>query len=111
MYDVPVDGLRLLSEVDIAAMAGGYEPNLPGEGSGGPSEGELIIENLLANWGAETDYRLDNNTLFMLDGAMFFDSDDNGYYDYLEVATDGGRFVFEPETNTWKYKPNQPNGS
>jgi len=40
----------------------------------------------------------------MADNAMFWDRDQNGYYDHLEISLDYGVLVFDPETGNWDYR-------
>jgi hypothetical protein len=98
-----VDGLRLLSEVDIVTAAGGFQPNLPGEGGGGPSAAEVAIEGMFSNWGSQL-IGGDEYSSFMADGGHFYDSDQNGYYDYVEMSTDGGVWVYDFETDEWEWR-------
>jgi hypothetical protein len=102
-YDMAVDGLRLLSEVDIAMAAGGYEPNLPGEGGGGPTAAEARIESIYLDYDSPS---LGGDEWFSYheDGAMFYDSDHNGYYDHYEISGDGGVWIYDGATDSWTFK-------
>src|SRR3712207_115568 len=92
----------LLSGLDMAMAAGGYQDEQPGEG-GGPSSAEMTIEALYSNWGSQV-IGGDEYSAFMADGTHFFDSDSDGYYDYAERGVEGGVWVFDPETETWDYR-------
>jgi hypothetical protein len=109
MIDVPTEMLpsTSLSYLDLGVAAGGLEGRDPvGDGDGGaPTAGELRIREMQERWGG-TIIDHDDTTIRYSDGAMFYDSDGNGYYDYLEVATDTGHFVYDPETDTWTWRQN-----
>ncbi|HYD37668.1 MAG TPA: hypothetical protein VEA60_08640 [Allosphingosinicella sp.] len=108
MIDVPTElpPSPSLSYLDLALAAGGFEGGDPIDGGGGgPTASELRIEEMREEWDGTVTYQ-DDTTVLYDDGAMFYDSDENGYYDYLEVATDTGRFVYDPVTNTWTWRQN-----
>lgn len=103
MYDQAVDGLRLLSDVDIAMAAGGYEPNMPGEGGGGPTDGERIIEALFLDYSSPPTYQ-DLWESHHENGALFYDSDQNGYFDFFQIVDDNGVWSYNSDTGAWTYK-------
>jgi hypothetical protein len=109
MYDQAVDGLMLLSDVDITMAAGGYQPNMPGEGGGGPSLAESRIEKIFEGWDAGLAGGSDEWTSYMTDDAMFHDSDQNGFFDHLEIAGDGGVWLYDGVADSWTFKAYKTN--
>ena len=106
MLDVPIEMLpsTAMTDLDLAVASGGFEGGEPIDGGGsGPSASELTIQGMYEKWPG--DPTRDGPTASFDDGAMFFDSDGNGYYDYLEIAIDTGYFEYEPETDTWTWHP------
>jgi hypothetical protein len=108
VLDVPTELITTtsISDLDLALAAGGFEGrgSIDGSGCGAPTAGELRIQAMVNNWGGITD-RADG-AVYTSGGAMFYDSDANGYYDYLEVASDTGRFIYDPVTDTWIWRSN-----
>ncbi|MEA3010924.1 MAG: hypothetical protein QOJ91_2616 [Sphingomonadales bacterium] len=102
-YDQAVDGLRLLTEIDLPTAAGGYQPNLPGKGGGGPTEIEARIEDMFEHWPAAVSGG-GEWTSYMADDAMFLDRDQNDYYDYVEISGDGGVWVYDGATDSWTFR-------
>jgi hypothetical protein len=104
MSEATADGTPILiTNLDVGVAAGGYYYDEPGGGGDGPSGGEAVIEDMFASWSAALTGG-DEWTSYMADGAMFWDSDANGYYDYLEIGGDGGVFIYDPDTDTWIYR-------
>ena len=107
MAEATLDGTPILSaNLDIGVEAGGYylgDPSEPGGGAG-PTAAEAIIENLFATWSAPLTVG-DEWSSLMADDALFWDRDDNGYYDSLTIGGDGGVYVYNPETDSWDYRP------
>jgi hypothetical protein len=99
----------LLSGFDTTMVAGGYQDEQLGDG-GGPSSAETTIENMFASWSAPLVANgTDEWTSYMADGAMFHDSDGNGYFDRLEKGVDGGVCTFDPATNSWIFRAYEDN--
>jgi hypothetical protein len=110
VLDVPMELMPTpsTSDLDLALVAGGldggFEGGEPigGGGGGVPTAGELRIEGIRREWSGAILEQTDTMIL-TVDGAMFYDSDANGYFDHLEVDTDTGYFEYDPETDTWTW--------
>ena len=105
MTEATADGTPvLIANLDLGMAAGGYYYDEPGGGGGGPSAEETEIENMFANWSAAYTGVGDEWTSYMADGAMFWDRDEDGYYDHLERGADGGVYIYNPVTDSWEYR-------
>lgn len=108
MLDVPIELITSpsISDLDLALAAGGFEGRggIDGSAGGAPTAGELKIQGMREDFG-ETTGSFDG-AVYTSGDAMFYDSDGNGYFDYLEISTDTGRFIYDPETDTWIWRQN-----
>lgn len=104
MLDVPIELIPLpsISDLDLVLAAGGFEGRGSVEGGGGaPTAGELRIHGMLNQFGETTSFA--HGAMYTSGGAMFYDSDANGYYDHLEMSSDGGYFIYDPEIDAWYF--------
>lgn len=107
MTEATADGTPILvTNLEISMAAGGFQFDDPGGdigGGSGPTTAEVAIEDMFSAWSAPL-VGGDEWTSYMADNAMFYDSDSNGYYDYVEISGDSGVCIYDPVTNSWRYR-------
>jgi hypothetical protein len=88
--------LRELAPEEIDLVAGGD----------GPTAAETVIESMYENAG--TVEAGDEGWARMENGMFFSDEDNNGFYDYVEIATDDGAWVWDSATGEWEWRDYPP---
>lgn len=94
----------LLPAPDSPMAVGAYVGNELGDGGGGPTDGERTIEAIFLDYSSPPTYQ-DLWESHHQNGAMFYDSDQNGYFDVLQRVDDSGVWNYNPETGDWNRKP------
>ena len=88
-------GLRELSAEEVSLVAGGD----------GPTAGEMEIQGMADN---SVTIQSGENWAITNDYVYYEDTDANGYYDYAEFSSGGEVYVYDPVTDTWREKDEEP---
>ena len=97
-------GPGLLPDVDITTSGSGFEVDQSVDGSGsGPTGAERTIEAIFLDYSSPAT-GVDLWTSYHQNGAMFYDSDQNGYFDVLQRADDYGVWNYNADTGAWTYR-------